>query len=247
MANEEKNIALAAAKLKSRKRTRPDFTGPQEIVNVTVQAFVDRTYSTSSFEDGEMSNQQSQTFPVHKNHLCHYSPFFDAALNGSFAEASTNTISLSAVKPEVFRMFVNWVYTQALVAAAIPSALEVYFLADRLLIPSLQNAAIDLIETIRVKTDKYRLPSEIFPLVYAKTRVGSLLRKYVVMVSSSLGVGPFQDTDNYPKEMLVDIINYIGKRASAREKLDRLDMVPYHIEEDTDEEEDDRSKRKRTL
>jgi len=79
-------------------------SAPQEIVKVSVHA------SSEGIKDEDETHHQ--TFPIHKGHICHYSPFFDAEFNGTFSEAETQLVELYEVKPETFGIFVNWIYTQ---------------------------------------------------------------------------------------------------------------------------------------
>jgi poly(rC)-binding protein 2/3/4 len=51
---------------------------------------------------------------VHKELLAQTSPFFAAALNGTFAEGLDQTVRLPEEKPETFEWFLQWLYTGAL-------------------------------------------------------------------------------------------------------------------------------------
>ncbi|KAF5869108.1 uncharacterized protein Bfra_011651 [Botrytis fragariae] len=53
-------------------------------------------------------------FGVHKDLVCHHSPYFKAALNSGFEEATTGIIKFPEVKVEVFELFYHWLYTQDL-------------------------------------------------------------------------------------------------------------------------------------
>jgi hypothetical protein len=46
------------------------------------------------------------------NLLVHYSKFFRAALTGNFSEARNKTVKLEEDDPEVFELFVHWLYYQ---------------------------------------------------------------------------------------------------------------------------------------
>lgn len=195
------------------------------------------------------SSTDHQTFPIHKDHICHYSPFFDAAFNGNFAESQSHEVELYEVKPETFGTFVNWLYTQEIVSAddeppTISSLVHLWLLADRLLVPCLQNQAIDCIEYTRQQKGNDRLPSELFPLIYDNTTAESALRKYAIQVCSALYLAQIKNTKNYPMQMLVDIINAVRERSTTKDRLIALPMAPYHVQEP--EGEGDRAKRRRT-
>ena len=213
-------------------------SGPQEIVKVTVHA------SSEGIKDEDETHHQ--TFPIHKGHICHYSPFFDAAFNGTFAEAETQMVELYEVKPETFGIFVNWIYTQDIFSEGgeIPNVqglVHLWLLADRLLVPSLQNKALDLIESTRQQKGNDRLPSEIFPVIYENTNAESALRLYVVRVCSAPYLAKIKNTKNYPHEMLVDVINAIRHRSMSKDRLASVDMEPFHLEEEKGD--DHRAKR----
>ncbi|PVH71818.1 hypothetical protein DL98DRAFT_89832 [Cadophora sp. DSE1049] len=186
-----KTPALATP-IKNRKR--PNLVGPQEIVKVNVHA------CSEGVKDEDETHHQS--FPIHKNHICHYSSFFDAAFNGNFAEARSQEVDLYEVKPETFGIFVNWIYTQDVVSedGEVPNVhglIHLWLLADRILVPSLQNQAIDLIERTRQQKGNDRLPSELFPIIYDNTNAESALRL-----------------------------------STGKDRLASVDMQPYHVQEE---------------
>jgi hypothetical protein len=51
-------------------------------------------------------------FVVHENLLVHYSKFFHAALTGKFKEAEDKTVKLEEDDPDIFELFVHWLYYQ---------------------------------------------------------------------------------------------------------------------------------------
>ncbi|KAK3054881.1 hypothetical protein LTR09_004039 [Extremus antarcticus] len=51
---------------------------------------------------------------IHKDLLTSASPFFAAALNGTFAEGLDQTVRLPEEKPEIFEWFLQWLYTGTL-------------------------------------------------------------------------------------------------------------------------------------
>ena len=59
----------------------------------------------------EETNVENETFTVHKEFLCNYSPFFDAPFNGNFLEGTTQHVD-PEVEPSVFAVFLDWIYTQ---------------------------------------------------------------------------------------------------------------------------------------
>jgi hypothetical protein len=53
---------------------------------------------------------------IHKNMICHYSPFFSAAFNGNFKEGLSKETTLN-VYIKGFGLLVNWLYNQIVLGA----------------------------------------------------------------------------------------------------------------------------------
>ena len=56
------------------------------------------------------SQNAATTWHLPKALLTHQSPFFAAALNGSFAEAKSNSLTMPDDDPNVFRRWVQWLF-----------------------------------------------------------------------------------------------------------------------------------------
>lgn len=146
-------------------------------------------------------------------------------------------MDLYEVKPEIFGIFVNWLYTQEIMsgdgeAPSVRSLVYLWLLADRILVSSLQNQAIDLIERTRQQKGNDRLPSEIFPIIYDNTNVNSGLRLYVVRVCSAPYLAQIKNSKNYPPQFLLDIVNAIRDRSTGKDRLASVLMTPYHVPEE---------------
>ncbi|KAH9825850.1 PAB1-binding protein 2 [Teratosphaeria destructans] len=64
-------------------------------------------------DDSDRSRPKTR-FMVHKELLTAASPFFDAALNSTFAEGMDNQVKLPEEKPDSFEWFLQWLYTGSL-------------------------------------------------------------------------------------------------------------------------------------
>lgn len=87
---------------------------------------------------------EAECFYVHKNFITHYSPYFNAAFNGNFAEGQSQKLDLEDTEPHVFGTFVNWLYSQDIENAEgeVPddsTLVNLWLLADKCLVPRLQN------------------------------------------------------------------------------------------------------------
>ncbi|KAK3066575.1 hypothetical protein LTR53_017022, partial [Teratosphaeriaceae sp. CCFEE 6253] len=67
-------------------------------------------------DDGEKSRPRTK-YVVHKELLTAASPFFAAALDGTFAEGLDQAVRLPEEKPEIFEWFLQWLYTGSLTLA----------------------------------------------------------------------------------------------------------------------------------
>ncbi|KAN0122829.1 hypothetical protein V8E51_001155 [Hyaloscypha variabilis] len=176
-------------------RTPPNLLDPQPIVEVHVTS----------------PEGQTQSFRIHKNFICYYSPFFDAAFNGKSIEGKSQGPELDDTPHEVFGIFVNWLYMQKI---EIKSDCEwdigcillmnVWLLADRVMVPRLQNEALLLLE--RAGRDREFPPSQ-YRRIYRNTTQDSPLRACIVKMWPDLTIS---NSELYPRELLVDLVNRLG-------------------------------------
>ncbi|TVY15075.1 hypothetical protein LARI1_G006126 [Lachnellula arida] len=127
-------------------------------------------------------------FVVHKDFACHYSPVLKAALNSDFIEGQTQTYTLKEPQETTGRLFVHWLYFQQLLDRDDwePTKdedtdlilIQLYMLADKLLIPRLQNTIIQVMHQ-HARENKLVLV-ETLEYVYEETEKGSLLRRFVL-------------------------------------------------------------------
>jgi hypothetical protein len=189
-------------------------------------------------------------YRIHQNYICHYSPYFKAAFTGSFAEAETQELQLEDVEGEVFGIFANWLYTQTIENedAKVPSAdqlIQLWVLADRLLVPTLQNQALLVLDKQRQENTSgskgSRPSSSSYNFAYENTKDDSPLPLYITEYCVARE-SPILNPENYPHQMLVDIINTMRKRCPRRQvwKPSEADLESYmvdvpHTEQDTKE------------
>ncbi|PMD14862.1 hypothetical protein NA56DRAFT_365262 [Hyaloscypha hepaticicola] len=129
----------------------PNFSAPTEMV---------------TFFIGKEGSDEK--FPVHKEFACHHSPVLSAAFNSNFMEGETQTYRLEDINPSTFRLLVQWLYhgkfdvfkqddlecaddendpeIEKLWAAQDLDLVQLWIVADKLLIRPLQNAVIAVLE-----------------------------------------------------------------------------------------------------
>lgn len=133
---------------------------------------------------------------MHKDHLCAKSPYFKAALEGSFQEAHLGEVTLEDTSIHAFEMFNEWLYTGDITEGLCrekrpfcslreskdePSfiqLLDAWLLAEYLLVPQLQNYIVDMM--IAKQVNKHTIPVDAFGYFYNNTQRGSLMRKLMV-------------------------------------------------------------------
>ncbi|KAF2260956.1 hypothetical protein CC78DRAFT_584169 [Lojkania enalia] len=106
-------------------------------------------------------------FLLHTSLLVNQSPYFRAALTGSFLESTNQAIELPDISVEVFELCVNWLYTNNIDPTpfkdgkpAYYTLLHLYIVADRLCFEGLRNAITDLIADLADKTNSVLTPSD---------------------------------------------------------------------------------------
>ena len=115
------------------------------------------------------------------------------------------------------------------------SLVELWVIADKLSITSLQNAALETLEQIRVKTDS--TPTDCIRYVDGFTASDSLLRKYFVeAVGSKVSAAAIRDNSyKYPPGFLLDLVLYYAEKYDDVEDIDVSDFLVPVDQEDKDD------------
>jgi hypothetical protein len=162
---------------------------------------------------------------VHKNLICHYSPFFAAAFTGKFIEGETQTMRMEDVTSEIFGQLNHWLYTQTIENREDVLVLgHLWILAERCLIPTLQIQAMDL---IRTSLDKLPPTSEklkeLIKLVYeAEKEHHEMLRKAIFdkcAFSPSDWLGTL--IPHLPHNLLIGVTKALSKHHDVLKESDK--------------------------
>lgn len=95
--------------------------------------------------------EEKEIFSVHEKLIRASSPFFDKAVSGIWLESTQHTIELPEDEPEIFGIYVHWLYYEKLpVSCNEPSSeylnlMKAYTLGDKLLDTKFQDTVIDAI------------------------------------------------------------------------------------------------------
>jgi len=186
---------------------------------------------------------------------CSHSPVLNAAFNSDFLEGQTQIYRLEDTTPRAVRLLVQWLYCEKLRLLQLEddwkyqagdddncessksedkSLVELWVLADRLIMPCLQNEVLRRINQIR---EKNRLsPTSCFVYVYNNTASNSPLRRYFVRDVyhrlSAEGVG--SEPERFPHQMLLEVLILHAERSNHETQFSIRDLfVPEGGESET--------------
>ncbi|OBT48082.1 hypothetical protein VE00_01023 [Pseudogymnoascus sp. WSF 3629] len=192
---------------------------------------------------------ERQKFGMHQDHLCATSPYFKSAFEGKFQEAELGEVTLKHTSVATFEMFNEWLYTdnvteelcreENMTASQMydkdkptyPQMLDVWVLADYLLVPRLQNHIMD--KMIARFNNRQIMPILDFAYFYKNTQLGSPIRKFMV----DLFVWRwYTASDQYleyapriPSEMSTDLLVAFARRLAKAGENPLNDTGNYHV------------------
>ena len=181
-----------------------------------------------------------EKFLFHKSLLCDLAPFFRAALEGSFKEATEAMIPMPEEDPETVQRFHVWAYTGCIMAEdediktiEWEALIQLYIFGEKYGLPDLQNLAIDSLVTKghileRTPIEQLHLiyPIEQLHLIYNNTISTSPLRRWVIDSAAQKGLLDdwFTSEDlearskNYPLLFMMDLAREQYRLAKAKTK-----------------------------
>lgn len=146
---------------------------------------------------------EKEIFSAHKYLLCFRSPYFLRAFNGPFTEGQSGVLELNHVRPKIFELFVDWVYsgqigyssfysqrscvidnprdqhTERLELITLKDLFELWILADYFQTDEIENPIVFEIRNIREHEDFALI--EACELLYSKAPENSTMQKELVM------------------------------------------------------------------
>jgi hypothetical protein len=203
-----------------------------------------------------IGSEERETFFVDKELVCHYSPILDKAFNSESKAGQTQIYEIEDTTPDVFRILIQWLYIQKVgcmnhvaffstiktsaevdehLEDCVPqtaSLLQLWILAEFLLLPQLQNEIMNALHSI----SQWCLTpfSANLNYIYDKTAAGSPLRRFVAnMLAWST---PYEDYNKfsilYPKEFFVDLaslFNSVVPSKAATHRRNRTDITDFYV------------------
>jgi hypothetical protein len=128
---------------------------------------------------------ESKDFGIHKDLICYYSPYFNAAFTSGFEETRTLVMKIPETRVNVFQLFFDWLYTQVINIRDTdrkPSTndlAELYIFADMAQIPSLMNRSLEAFHLLCKEHRKFPSPDQVRQ-IWDRTPSNSQLRQYLV-------------------------------------------------------------------
>ncbi|KAL8898476.1 MAG: hypothetical protein Q9192_002062 [Flavoplaca navasiana] len=180
-------------------------------------------------------------FSIHRGLLTSKSTFFNAALTGSWREAEEDTVRLVEEVPELFAIYVVWIYGHDWTVDhnrrehSLAICCRLYVLADVLGSEELGNLMIDQIRDI-VARPHLDLTCETIGYVYDNTLPESPLRRLIVDILT-WELKPDKNLVTEVPECLYDIvwvfINRQNKKISDKKPYaDKIACKNYHVHRD---------------
>jgi hypothetical protein len=191
------------------------------------------------------SGTDQKSFLVHEGLLRYYSGYFEAALGGSFAEATSRIVKLDEEEVWIFKRFVFWLYTGKYTPPDdanddYEAICKLWILGDRRQIPLLANAMVDMLRDEIVRLWTLPLRPHSFEYIYQHTTAESALRRFMIWVLSTTG-GTSVVNDSrlreWPADAIFDLFQAIwklkldGSSLVNKAALAKTDMCPYHQHE----------------
>lgn len=112
-----------------------------------------------------------------KSLLTYHSKFFDAALNGTFAESNSKSMTMPEDNPEAFRVFVQWLYIGDIKIDDVDTWLEAWVLGDKIGNTVFRDCAMTKLVNDHVS---HLIDPDTVAFAYRESVRGSKLRKWAL-------------------------------------------------------------------
>ncbi|QDS71495.1 hypothetical protein FKW77_004586 [Venturia effusa] len=164
-------------------------SGASSSAKARVKGFCFRTqFKTCASMSTILVGQDKTPYKVHRDLICNQSPFFAAALRGSFAESSTQQLELPDIDTKCFDHVILWLYQNRLEPlsyffkdgkATYFTLLDLYATADQLDIEGLRNRVLDRVAELAENTNSVPTPTDTW-ILYDTIRESAPLRELVL-------------------------------------------------------------------
>jgi len=174
-------------------------------------------------------------FVIHKEFACYYCPVFKVAFNSKFVEGTTGEYYLEDSSENTVRILTNWLYTQrvdtqplvqvgetktstseerkernsdANCNSVFMTLIELWVLADKLLMPRLQNDVLR--ELYYIMMQSYTAPLRSLHYLYANTAEKSGIRRLFLHRAAGYCSPDIikQHVADFPHQFLLDVLAF---------------------------------------
>lgn len=185
------------------------------------------------------------SYTVHKNLICEHSQFFKTATKQEWLEESQEPIHLPEDDPDVFQVYLHWLYTNTLPTRINTSGwignaeyiqlAKAYVLGDKLQDGDFQDVVIDMIvdkcKWQSIDGGKWYPAGEIVQKIYDNTLSNSKARCLLVDIYVSHGSGSwlydYSKPHDIPKEFIYDLtVSFLDKRKN--DPMIKSSLCEYH-------------------
>ena len=182
-----------------------------------------------------------ESFVIHKELISYYSVFFRSCTNGHWLESGTGVVNLPDDDVELFKIFVQWLYTQLIVLNDKQKnhyrvIIDLFILVNKLQCSELQNATLDFLYRRFSETNTLYPPTDIY-YVWENTTNNSSLRRYLVdlYVYDSQIDHVVESQEHYPSEFMKEVLKGFVKRVPDRLPGEHtpyeMGMGAYHVQD----------------
>ncbi|KAH9210161.1 hypothetical protein DL95DRAFT_466063 [Leptodontidium sp. 2 PMI_412] len=204
---------------------------PQTVVTILIPISDPQKQLSDSQPEVNGTDADNHKFIVHKNIVCHHSPFFSAPFNGQFVEGQTQSMMLDDIDPVIFGSFVHWLYHRKVEAAIdinlSPEMLvKFWVMAERFLLPTLQNQIMDrLFEALGASGSEYSVEAAALAIQASNSDIlNNMLLNCVFGANSTMG---HLLRNSWIDELLVDMLRRGAKGDYIQDPL--ILSNDYHV------------------
>jgi hypothetical protein len=183
-------------------------------------------------------------FNVHESFICAKSKFFKAACRKEWTEGTEKLVRLPEVEPELFKSYLNWVYTGGLAVDASVGGtgqtanetkyygfVKLYVLGDTLDDLPLLNSTMKILVN-----SNHQFNHESVTWAFEHTPIGSLLRKMLVSFAATRWVRAIFDEHKakYHPEFVLDLAAFLMHQTDKQKTglAEFIQKLPEFLEDE---------------
>lgn len=175
-----------------------------------------RSFASSVIQVKVGKEGNEQTFWAHQDILTSRSEFFKRATNGKWLESDERLVTLPEDKPDIFRLYLNLVYTKQIATKEWMMLCQMYVLAEVLQDVRSKNCIMDAMYTLlkEYEPKKPRLGPKSITVLYEGTPEGSKARELVADYFADEGHESWlqREGEVFPMDFVLDVASALFKK-----------------------------------